>query len=362
VDRSAVRTGVVGGILGGVLMAAWLMFFLWLTGAGFWTLLNLITNTFLRSAPLGPRFSLSSLVIGLVVHVLMSVLFGVIIATAASRLPGSRSLVIAGGALFGAVLWAVMQYGIWRAVDAPAARVITPWLFSSAHLLFGLLVATVAAIVIPDVEGAHAVGARGALDARRLSGMARGGRHGDLVTSVAGRVTHEQRLTARNDGGMRTVIYTGAGPGMVTDEIAPLGGFTTAPTPLESVIGALCGSIGVTFAKASRDIGLGYSGIDFEASFALDARSPAGQSETAGHFDAVSLHALVHDAQPSAWLDDVGRTALRRCPVTRLLADAGVAVEMTWSDVPPEPLARQVPQARRWLAGQPQSPSGYLPR
>jgi uncharacterized membrane protein YagU involved in acid resistance len=51
----------------------------------------------------------SSLVIGLVVHVLMSVLFGVIIATAASRLPGSRSLVIAGGALFGAVLWAVMQ-------------------------------------------------------------------------------------------------------------------------------------------------------------------------------------------------------------------------------------------------------------
>ena len=162
-------------------------------------------------------------------------------------------------------------------------------------------------------------------------------------------MTHEHRLTARNDGGMRTVIYTGAGPGMVTDEIAPLGGFTTAPTPLESVIGALCGSIGVTFAKASRDIGLGYSGIDFEASFALDARSPAGQSETAGRFDAVGLHALVHDAQPSAWLDDVGRTAVRRCPVTRLLADAGVAVEMTWSDVPPEPLARQVPQARRWL-------------
>ena len=184
--RSAIRIGVFGGILGGVLMAAWLMFFLWLTGAGFWTLLNLITNTFLRSAPLDARFSLSSLVIGLVVHVLMSVLFGVIIATAASRLP-VPSLVIAGGALFGAVLWAVMQYGIWRAVDAPAARVITPWLFSSAHLLFGLMVATVAAIVIPDVEGAHAVGARGALDARRLSGMARGGRHGDLVTPVASR-------------------------------------------------------------------------------------------------------------------------------------------------------------------------------
>ncbi|MGH3294355.1 MAG: OsmC family protein, partial [Trebonia sp.] len=154
-----------------------------------------------------------------------------------------------------------------------------------------------------------------------------------------------------------------AGPGMITDEVAPFGGFTTAPTPLESVIGALCGSIGISFAKASRDIGLGYSGIDFEASFAPGSRSPAGgQSEVGGPFDAVSLHALVHDVQPSAWLDDVGRTALRRCPVTRLLSDAGVAVEMTWSAAPPETLGRQAPQARRWPAGGPQSPSGYLPR
>jgi hypothetical protein len=45
-----------------------------------------------------------------------------------SRLPaaGARSLVIAAGMLFTAVVWAVMQYGIWRAVDATAARDFTP--------------------------------------------------------------------------------------------------------------------------------------------------------------------------------------------------------------------------------------------
>lgn len=358
--RSAVAAGVVGGILGGVLMAAWLMFILWLTGVGFWTLLNLITNTFVRSAPLGPKFSVASLVIGLVVHVLMSVLFGTVIALLAWRLPGSRSLVIAGGALFGAVLWAVMQYGIWRAADAPAAEVITPWLFASAHLMFGLLVATVAALIVPDVEGAHASGARSAVDARRLPGP-----HEYPLTSVAGRVLPEQTLTARNVGGTRTTIYTGAGSALITDDTAPHGGVATAPTPMETVVGALCGSISVSFAKAARETGLGYNGIDFEAAFAVDPQSPARKSDAGGHFEAVALHAMVHDAQPDAWLHDVGQSAMRRCPVSRLLSDAGVAVEMTWTAVTSERSPRDVPRVpmgRRRLADGPTSPSGYHPR
>ena len=362
--RSAIGAGVVGGVLGGVLMAGWLMFILWLTGAGFWTLLNLITNTFVRSAPLGPKFSVASLVIGLFVHVLMSVLFGTIIALLAWRLPGSRSLVIAGGALFGAVLWAVMQYGIWRAVDAPAARVITPWLFASAHLMFGLMVATVAALVIPDGEGAHAIGARSAVDARRLPGTGPGGRHGYTLTPVAGRLLHEQTLTARNVGGMRTMIYTGAGSALITDENPPQGGIATAPTPVETVVGALCGSIGISFAKAARETGLGYSGIDFEAAFAVDPRSQTRGSDEGGHIEAVAVHAMVRDAQPDAWLHEVGQSALRRCPVSRLLSDAGVAVELTWTAVTPEPPPDEVPRVpfrRRRLADGPTTPGGYRP-
>jgi hypothetical protein len=68
--------------------------------------------------------------------------------------------VIAGGMLFAAGLWAVMQYGVWRGIDAAAAQAFTPWVFAIAHLLFGMMAAFFAAIWITDAdtryEPAHA--------------------------------------------------------------------------------------------------------------------------------------------------------------------------------------------------------------
>src|ERR1700753_3420589 len=181
--RAALRAGAIGGILGGVMMAVWLMFILWLVGTGFWTLLNLIANTFWRGAPLCDTFTWQAVVIGLVVHVLMSVLFGTLIALAAWWLPWPRSLIIAGGALFGPALWLVMQYGIWHAADPAAAQVITPWVFAVAHLIFGVLAAATAAIIRSDEKHsaastqvtvadplsppAHAAGQQAALGAGR---------------------------------------------------------------------------------------------------------------------------------------------------------------------------------------------------
>jgi hypothetical protein len=57
-----------------------------------------------------------------------------------------------GGMLFTALLWAVMQYGIWRAVDATAARDFTPWVFAVAHLMFGMFAALFAGIAIADAD------------------------------------------------------------------------------------------------------------------------------------------------------------------------------------------------------------------
>jgi len=91
---------------------------------------------------------------------MMAMLFGTVIAAAAYRLPAARSLVIAGGMLFAAGLWPVMQYGIWRAIDAAAAQAFTPRVFAVAHLLFGMMAAMFAAIWITDAdtryEPAHA--------------------------------------------------------------------------------------------------------------------------------------------------------------------------------------------------------------
>jgi hypothetical protein len=128
------------------------MIMLGLVHGGFWTPLNLIAHTFWRSAPLDGRFSAAALVIGMAVHMTMAMLFGTLIAVAAFRLPGARSLVIAAGVMFTALLWAVMQYGIWRAIDATAAGDFTPWVFAIAHLLFGMMAASWAALAIEDAD------------------------------------------------------------------------------------------------------------------------------------------------------------------------------------------------------------------
>jgi len=151
-NARVLRTGIAGGAVGGAVMAAFSMVMLWLAGSGFWTPLNLIAHMFWRSAPLDGRFSVAALVIGAAVHMTMAMLFGTLIAAAAFRVPVARSLVIAGGTLFTAVLWAVMQYGIWRAADAAAARDFTPWVFAVAHLLFGMLAASWAAIAVADED------------------------------------------------------------------------------------------------------------------------------------------------------------------------------------------------------------------
>ena len=151
-DARVVRAGVVGGIAGGMVMAAFSMIALWLAGSGFWAPLNLIAHTFWRAAPLDGRFSGAALVIGVGVHMMMAMLVGTLIAAAAYRLPAARSLVIAGGMLSAALLRAVMQYGIWRAVDAAAAQAFTAWVFALAHLLFGMMAASFAAMGIADAD------------------------------------------------------------------------------------------------------------------------------------------------------------------------------------------------------------------
>jgi hypothetical protein len=156
----ALRIGVPAGIGAGAVMAVWLMVVMWMTGSGFWLPLNLVAHAFYRSAPLNDTFSAPALVIGLAVHMTVAVIFGTAIAALVQRLPGQRSLVIAGGILFVAVVWPVMQYGVWYWIDERAAEGVTGWVFAVAHLIFGLVAASIAAVAVADDEtvtrGRHA--------------------------------------------------------------------------------------------------------------------------------------------------------------------------------------------------------------
>jgi uncharacterized OsmC-like protein len=164
-----------------------------------------------------------------------------------------------------------------------------------------------------------------------------------MAAQESGAVPHRRLLTARNDGGMRTVIYTSGGPGMVTDEPTANGGTGSALNPLETVLGATCGSIGTTFARVARETGVIYDGINFEASYAADPRGPSGQPGVRPYFETVMIQARIRAARPDSRLADVARAAERRCPVRNLIADAGVRVELRWSAVSPEAPSPEAP-------------------
>jgi hypothetical protein len=148
-------------MVAGVVMALWSMAAMWVAGTGFWTPMNLIANTFYRAAPLNGTFSAAGLAVGLAVHMTVASFFGTLIALFAQRMPGARSLVISGGILLIAVVWPVMQWGIWYKLDEAAAEGYTDWIMAVAHLMFGVTAAGFAALAIADDEdhrGRHAAG------------------------------------------------------------------------------------------------------------------------------------------------------------------------------------------------------------
>jgi hypothetical protein len=66
--------------------------------------------------------------------------------------------------LFAAVVWPVMQWGVWYSIDEPAAEGFKEWIFAGAHLIFGVVVAGFASIAVAGDEpvmrerGRHAAG------------------------------------------------------------------------------------------------------------------------------------------------------------------------------------------------------------
>ncbi|MDA8354958.1 MAG: OsmC family protein [Actinomycetota bacterium] len=141
------------------------------------------------------------------------------------------------------------------------------------------------------------------------------------------------RLQARNEEGARTVVTTARGHSLATDEPVARGGTDTAPTPLETVVGALCGCSAVTFERAARELSFSYEDIEFEASFTLDVRGLLGEAAVRPHFQTVEVEARVRTPESHERLGTVVEVTERRCPVRNLLVDAGVTLSIEWSAV-----------------------------
>jgi uncharacterized OsmC-like protein len=137
-------------------------------------------------------------------------------------------------------------------------------------------------------------------------------------------------LTAHNDGSMRTVVDAGEFGTVVLDEPAPHGGGGAGPSPLQAVLGALCGCEAVTFCRTADEMGFAYDSLDFEAAFTIDIRGRQGDRSVRPHFQTVRVRAVVAtDESEERLMAVVGETEAR-CPVMNLLRDGQVDLEIEW--------------------------------
>ena len=143
-------------------------------------------------------------------------------------------------------------------------------------------------------------------------------------------IIRRKTVTARNDGSMMAVQDYGEYGHGVTDEPIAHGGTGEGPSPLQAVLGALCGCESVTFNRTSKDMDFSYESIDFEAEFTIDIRGRLGLREVRPHFQTVRMQATVVTSESRERLAAVVAETEARCPVYNLLQDAGVKLETLW--------------------------------
>jgi uncharacterized OsmC-like protein len=137
-------------------------------------------------------------------------------------------------------------------------------------------------------------------------------------------------VSAHNDATMRTIIDFGEFGRVTLDEPVPHGGSGQGPSPLQAVLGALCGCEAVTFHRTAAELGLSYESLDFEAAFTIDIRGRQGDRSVRPHFQTVRVRAVVATTEPMDALAAAIEETEARCPVMNLLLDAKVDLRIEW--------------------------------
>ena len=108
------------------------------------------------------------------------------------------------------------------------------------------------------------------------------------------------------------------------------GGSGEGPSPLQAVLGALCGCESVTFRRTATEFDFAYEGIEWEAEFTIDIRGRLGMRGVRQHFRTIRAQAIVTSSESEERFREVVEETEARCPVFNLINDAGVNLEVRW--------------------------------
>jgi hypothetical protein len=158
-----VRTGAIAGLAGGIVMAMWQM----IVGAvaqeptavtgihqSFWTAVTSIPSVVLGPSWFHGGFEAGAVVVGLIAHMMNSIMLGIVGVGLATTLLGRRPSVaqmLAFGMAFGVVLQLAIVDGLINGVlqSVHTLSTATPaWSWWVAHVMFGAMFGLVAAALL----------------------------------------------------------------------------------------------------------------------------------------------------------------------------------------------------------------------
>ncbi|WP_242848383.1 OsmC family protein [Sulfobacillus thermosulfidooxidans] len=108
-----------------------------------------------------------------------------------------------------------------------------------------------------------------------------------------------------------------------------MGGEAEKPNPLELLLGSLTGCMNVVLQMVAHEKGWTDVNSEFHARGELDPRGLRGDAPVPPYFHTVTLDIAITGI-PEAELDFVRREVGRRCPVHRLIEQAGIPIHESW--------------------------------
>jgi hypothetical protein len=135
------RAGIIGGFLGGVAMIAVAVIYGLSSGRGVWLPVNLIGATMVQELQIAPLEQLSAfnpiaLIIGLTLHMALSIGLGFIFALVLPTFPGSPLL---WAIIIGPLLWALASVLILPLLNPVMAQNVDHLSFFVAHVVYSIV-------------------------------------------------------------------------------------------------------------------------------------------------------------------------------------------------------------------------------
>jgi uncharacterized membrane protein YagU involved in acid resistance len=152
-DPRIFAVGLIAGIAFGMMQ----MIIEALIGRGLWSPLRYIASVFTLGKDTDPSFSLIPVVVGLVGHMMNSIILGMVFALLISPLIKSTAGLAVAGMAYGAVVFLAMWYLILPVID-PAMKLVNGPGFFISHLMYGLILGVGIALVRGQV-GARLIAA-----------------------------------------------------------------------------------------------------------------------------------------------------------------------------------------------------------